>query len=713
MHNPSLPPLVRGLTITVHRQADGLWYAIRSPDKRFLRLGPREYLIASVLDGQRSAAEVVAAVRETQPQAATSEEEVLQVASWLAKMGLLASAGAAPGVGVGAGGPTAAPSPAAGVQPFAFNPIYTKLPLLPGRHLEWVAAWFAPLFGLPLAVAAVLLWLVAGLSVLSQWNQFAAATSDLFVSDRYLWWAAAWLLLKTAHELGHAVAAMRVGSAIRSAGISLIFMAPVPYVDISDLWAISNRWQRVLTCAAGMLVELTLAAAAALLALSTDNQSLQYFCCAVATMGTLTTLAFNASPFIRFDGYFIISDLINYPNLYTDAQLAARQFLLKCFRPFQATQHKMSFGLVTYGLACYQYRLVMMLTIAVGTILAFQGLGLALVAWGAYAMLLAPWLKARRERARTPAAAQTVASGPRPLAAVLERCWAWGAAGLLGLLLFLPSPIQPAIPGYVALRQPLTLRSATDGFVDQVLLLPGSPVEPGQLIAVLDNPTLKLELALKRNQLAAVQETIRQKRAMGNLAELQSQQAQLESLQLQHQQLAKKVQGLQIRSPIHGYLVQNNLHRSRGLFLTAGEPLALIAKPDEYEVVASVDQNDVENFRAVLGQSLSVRISGGLRLEGILEKVDPRASDRLHTPLLAAAYGGPIAVQMQAERGDEEFKMLTPRFEARVQLNAASSPAATPGQMAWLRIPGRSANLFAALHRWWECKWNDLQQNSS
>ena len=64
-------------------------------------------------------------------------------------------------------------------------------------------------------------------------------------------------VLVTAHELGHAVTAVRVGSAIRSAGISLIFLAPVPYVDLSDLWTIPNRWHRIVCCAGGMLVEMT------------------------------------------------------------------------------------------------------------------------------------------------------------------------------------------------------------------------------------------------------------------------------------------------------------------------------------------------------------------------------------------------------------------------------------------------------------------------
>lgn len=709
--SPPLPAVRSDLHYVVHGEGKGLWYAVKSVDGRYLRMGRVEYLITSALNGRRSAADIVAAVQAVDSDLKVTQENVVKVVSWLGQAGLIESP---------SGTPPAAPTRAK----FNFNPIYTKIPLVQGKLLEQMGAWFTPLVCWPVFMAVVLLWLVAGASVLANWKLFAEATSRLFVSDSWMWWGAAWLVLKTAHEMGHAVMAVRVGSQIRSAGISLIFMAPIPFVDLSDLWTIPDRMQRMLCCAGGMLVELTLASLAAIVAVSTDNQSLQYFCCALATMGTVTTLAFNASPLIRFDGYFIFSDLINYPNLYTDAQLAAKQCLVKCLLPWRAAQQRMSIPLVLYGLACYQYRIVMMLSLAVGTILAMQGVGVALVAWGAYAVVLTPLLKLRTARKQAGQRAQPAHVGPMDSAhSITGKQWfggrwemLWGgvvAAGLCLLTCVLPAPLQPTIPGYVDLRDPHWIRTNTEGFLAEVFVTNDSLVATGDLIARLSNPELELELALKDNELTTITETIALRRAQGLLAELQAAQAQREALQTQVAQLQRRVADLQVRSPSDGRLVRNDLNSNLGMFLKAGEPLAMVARPGDFEIVASIGQHDAPRMRAAVGGSLSAHVSGGARIVGLLEKVEPRASDQLQQPLLAASYGGPIAVRSeQSASGREELKLLQPRFDCRLRLQPEVAQQLTPGQMVSLRLPGRSATLLDAFSRWCKQKWHQLQRQS-
>ncbi len=717
--SPALPAVRSDLHFTVHSQDATVWYAIKSPTQRFLRLGRREYFIACALDGQRPADAVVAAVHQLDPSLCVEQEDVMQVVDWLGKAGLLQVPNS----------PTSA-APSTRLQ---INPIYMKIPLLSGQPLERLGCWLAPLVCWPTLVIAALLWLVAVASVLSHWTLFTTATGRLFVSDSWLWWGAAWLVLKSAHELGHAVMAVRVDSPIRSAGISLIFLAPVPYVDLSDLWTISNRWQRMLCCAGGMLVEITLAAIAAIVAVTTENQSLQYFCCALATMGTLTTIAFNANPLIRFDGYYIVSDCVNYPNLYTDAQAAAKQFVGKCLRPWRPAPVRMTVLLVSYGLACYQYRIVMMVSLAIGTVLALQGIGVVLVAWGAYATMLVPLLAARRARQSQLARPSAEAGGRldsesrATMACSSTGSWVQRALGqywetisggavvaaLCTLLTVVPAPLQPATPGYVALRDPHCIRAEADGFLSQVMVHGECSVSAGDLIARLSNPELDLELKLKRLELLKTEETIALKRAQGHLAELQAAGAQGESLALQVAQLESRVQSLDVRSPASGRLVQNDLESRRGLFLKAGEPLALIARANEIEIVGSVSQSDVAAMREHLGEVLDVHVSGGLAFRGQLEKLEPRALDRLETPLLAAIYGGPIPVQLQTTpAGEEQLKLMRPRFDLRLALSSDVAAHLTPGQMVWIRTPGHSATLLDAWCHWSQNKWQELVQQS-
>ena len=718
--NASSQPLATirsDLRYVVQGEGKSLWYAVKSIDGRYLRMGRVEYLIASSLDGKRCAAQVALEVHALDETVEINQQDVVKVVGWLSQAGLIQSPS------------PSSTSPRAAAK-FNFNPIYTKIPLIRGAVMERLGAYFAPLVCWPVFFAVVLLWLVAGASVLSHWRLFAEATSRLFVSDGWMWWGAAWLMLKTAHEMGHAVMAVRVGSQIRSAGVSLIFMAPIPFVDLSDLWTIPSRMQRMLCCAGGMLVELTLASLAAIVAVSTDNQSLQYFCCAVATMGTVTTLAFNASPLIRFDGYFIFSDLINYPNLYTDAQLAAKQCLIKCMLPWRIARHRISIPLVVYGLACYQYRIVMMLSLAVGTILSLQGVGIVLVAWGAYAVVLTPLLRLRTARRHASQRAPAAIGGARQAAdstgsngwldwPCFKGRWEtlWGgviAASLCLLVGVLPAPLQPNIPGYVELRDPQWIRTDTDGFLTEVFVTNQSVVAVGDAIARLSNPELELELALKENELMTIAETIALRRAQGLLAELQTAQAQRDALDIQVAQLRRRVADLLVRSPRDGRLVSNELNRNLGMFLKAGEPLAMVARPGDLEIVASIGQHDVPLMRSAVGSLIVAQVASGKRLAGRLEKVDPRASDQLLQPLLAASYGGPIAVRTeQSTTGSEDLKLLQPRFNCRLRLRPETAAQVIPGQIVSLRVPGNSATLLDAFTRWCQHKWDQLQQQST
>jgi putative peptide zinc metalloprotease protein len=599
--SPPAPPHLReDLKYTVHQQQRDLWYAVQDPlTGKFLRLGRREYLLATAMNGRRQFPEIIAALQVFDPDLSATEADVQQLATWLAKAGMLKTENA----------PVAKPSH----RKIVVNMLYTRVPLLDGPPLEQFARWFLPLVNPAVIAIAIIAWLWGTASVLLNWDEFIAGASKLFVPDGRLWWLVAWLVLKSAHELGHAVMAVKVGSQIRAAGISFIFFAPVPYVDISDLWTISNRWQRMLCSAGGILFELTISAIAAIVAVNTTHESLQYFCCAVATLGTVTTLAFNANPLVRFDGYFILSDLLDRPNLWTDGQQAVKRLLGRIFKPFRPASGKLNPALVLYGLGCYQYRIAMLLSLAIWAVLVWQGFGIAMVAWGAYAMLLAPWFKARAA-----ARQQAAMAGPTPAPAtntpwyLSERVWGWAiASGLVLLVIYIPSPVQPSVPGVISLQNPVTLRAEAEGFLQSVLVPVGQPVRQGDVIAVLHNPQLELDFALKSNEIAREQESIQAKRARGELAALQSHQARLASLQTQVAQLVNQIEGLQVRAPVDGALVQHDLHRQLGQLVTPGTPLGLIAIPDALEVHLSASQPDAERLRASLGQAIRLVTANG------------------------------------------------------------------------------------------------------
>jgi multidrug efflux pump subunit AcrA (membrane-fusion protein) len=287
------------------------------------------------------------------------------------------------------------------------------------------------------------------------------------------------------------------------------------------------------------------------------------------------------------------------------------------------------------------------------------------------------------------------------------------------LFTWLPSPIQPSAAGYVNYRDPVVVRAETEGFLvaSQLLQKDSTPgdkrVRAGDVLAVLINPELELELALKANEVATVQETIRLQRAQGNLAQLQSNQAKLVSLQQQLRQLQERLEKLEIRAPVDGNVATNDLRRLNGTFLHAGDPICTLADPQRLEVVAFIGQNDIEHLRSSQGQSVPIVLAGGPTILGIVDRVDPRARKVLPAPVLAACYGGPIAVTLgESAAGEELLEMLDPRFQVHIRVPEKSFGDLQPGQTTSVRIPQRTASLWALLDHWCRRKWNALWSDS-
>lgn len=693
-----LPTVRKDLRWTVHQHAGKLWYSVLDPENsRWFRLGEREYAVASRLQKGKTPAELLEKMHEQDSFLATgdlnavTEQDILQVSKWLVQSQLVENQS-----------PKTEPTPKPALT---LNPFYMRIPLIPGYRLESALKPLVPFISRWMLISMLVSSCIAVILAVANWSLLAQTTSHLFVADGPLYWMLAWLILKSAHELAHAAVAIKVKSDIRSAGVSFIFLAPVPFVDVTDLWSIPNRWNRIACSGAGIAVEMALASVAVLIAVTTTDDSLRYFCCALASMGTVSTLAFNANPLMRFDGYFILSDLLNQPNLWTQATQASKKLLKKIFQPIRLFNEGWPhLGLAFYGLACTCYRISMLLTVAATAILFWDGIGVMLVVWGVYAMFLQPWLKQRQM--------QSQASPAPPNGSSVQWLNSVGLGGVLSaLLLLIPSPIQPSAPGVVNYHQPTLLHSEAQGILQDVPAKVGSRVHEGEILAVLSNPELELELEWIQIDVLHAQESIRFHKARGTLALVQSESARLESLMTQLRQLETRVQRLVIRAPHAGILVAIPIENDIGKKVEVGESICMIAPSLDLEVSVSASQKDAKMLRGAIGQATAVRISGGPQIQGVIEAVDPKGSDYLSEPLLSANYSGPIQVEFNSDdRESSEFRLVSPRFQVRVRLKDSAN--VVPGQMAWIPIPGERMSLFTAVSHWLEDRWRSLKQTT-
>jgi len=161
----------------------------------------------------------------------------------------------------------------------------------------------------------------ASLQVWQQWARLLESSRGVFATSNWIWLGLGWLALKAVHEFSHGLVCKRFGGTVREAGVLLVLLTPIAYVDVTSSWRFSSRWQRILTAAAGMHSELLVAAVASLIWCRTSNSMVEHVCFNVAVMASVTTVLFNLNPLMRFDGYYILSDLIGLPNLYSQGQI--------------------------------------------------------------------------------------------------------------------------------------------------------------------------------------------------------------------------------------------------------------------------------------------------------------------------------------------------------------------------------------------------------
>ena len=223
-------------------------------------------------------------------------------------------------------------------------------------------------------VLALSLWGV--ILVLQQWDVFTHAVVESFSTEGLFSFALALIVAKTLHEMGHALVATRLGLRVGHMGIAFVVLWPMLYTDTGESWKLSRSRQRLAIASAGIVTELSLAGLSTLGWALCDPGALRNALLYLATTSWLLSLALNASPFMRFDGYFILSDLLNFPNLHERASALARVTLRRNLlglqedwpETFPTGQRRL---LVTFAIITWVYRLVLFLGIALAVYLFF------------------------------------------------------------------------------------------------------------------------------------------------------------------------------------------------------------------------------------------------------------------------------------------------------------------------------------------------------
>ncbi|APX92901.1 peptidase M50 [Halomonas sp. 1513] len=533
------------------------------------------------------------------------------------------------------------------------SPLGIRIPLFDPERL--VAATY-PLVRPLISPLGGVLWLITVAAALllaaMHWSALTDNLADRVLSaGNLLLLALIYPLIKAIHELGHAWTTKDAGGEVHEIGIMLLVFFPVPYVDASAAAACPDKSRRMLVGAAGILVEVFLAALAMFVWAMAEPGMLRALAFNVMLIAGVSTLLFNGNPLLRFDAYYVLADYLEIPNLFNRANqqvtyLVKRYLLGRREVTSQAESRRESAWLVSYALASFAYRLVIMVFIAVFVATRYLFVGILLAIWSISMTLLLPLLKMFKTMI-----ADDALEGSR------GKAWGWLLTALttLAVLLFaVPVPYATNVHGVVDTATPNQLRLGASGELSVRHVDNGDEVQRGERLMELAAPELRTEVALLEAQR---RETLEQLTAsVGDAGELAILRETLALVERQLDDAEQRVDATRVVSPRDGLLLMPEGEPPLGTYLERGAEVGAVVRPEDLRIRALLPTHRAETVRRD-AESVALRLPGSDEvLASRLQWVSPSSSYDVPSEVLTHDGGGQVALDPQAEQPLTAFR---------------------------------------------------------
>lgn len=585
----------------------------------------------------------------------------------------------------------------------------------PDPFLTWLHARLKWVFH-PLCFASgVALMCLAGLLVTlnleSAWHRWPEF-HELFTLSNAGWLVVVFVVVKLIHELAHGLTCKHFGGECTELGVLFLAFVPCLYCDVSDSWMMPKRWQRIAVAAAGMYVECLLAAVAACGWWITAPGPLHATFRNIMMVCGVTTLIVNANPLMRFDGYFILSDLLGVPNLHARSRAVLRRWwyhwgLGVPLRPSRALPERFQAWLGLFAVASTAYRAIVLIAILwlVQSVLTPYRLGaiVPLIVLLVLAGMLIPAMLQLWRFTQQPGMASRIRL-PNVMATVLVLFLA------LGAVCFVPLPCRVRTNAEVRARDAqIVYASAPGTLIDAVAV--GTVVKQGQTIAKLKNHQIDFLVAQAEGETRQQQlhvDQLRAQRVFDDFArrELPWAEERLADLQARLETLHREAGRLTLRAPRSGIVFSSDpiarhaAHRpsplapeNRNQFVPPQTPICMVGDARR-DAVLAVNQDFLRLIR--VGQHVRIRL-GGATVSGTVREISERGVKVTSRELL----GNP-----RLRRWGNASRPNPTLFEARVELsgNGSDLPIGLHGrarvQVSALTLRERLANyFFHSFHR--------------
>jgi len=676
----SLKPRLRGhVHISRHHYRGQLWYVLqdRSTGQNH-RFSTQVHYVLSLMDGQRNFQKIWNLALEQLGDDAPTQDEMVKLLGQLHSSDLLLC--------------DVPPDTQELFQRFQriqrgklkqklWSPMSIRFPLWdPDAFLERWLFIVHPLFGWLGKLLWSLTLITAVVLTAFHWPDLSKGVADrIMAPSNLLLLFFIYPVVKLLHELGHAFSTKIWGGEVHEMGIMLLVFMPIPYVDASSAWSFRDRKKRVVVGAAGMGVELFLAALALFVWLSVEQGAVRAIAYNVMLIGGVSTLFFNGNPLLRFDGYYIFSDLIEIPNLASRANNYLGYLIQRYLFSVQqvnspAFSQGEKFWFVSYGIASFMYRMLISFTIIIFVAGKFFVIGIVLAVWAVATMILLPIYKQVKflftspviQRKRLRAISISVSL------LVLVSCF----------LFLLPMPLSTYAEGVVWLPEQAKIRAKTEGFIKHIRIQPNKWVKSDDILIEMDDPLLKSK---KKILLYRIDELKAQYKASWIKDRVQAQilQEQIDTAYAQLSQITDRLDELTIRSPVDGVFVIHGAKDLQDSFLHKGDLVAYVVKYPVTTIRTVVTQDDIGLVRERT-ENVQVRLAENIKAlyPAKITREVPAASYMLPSSALGFSGGGKIPVDPSSDKGDRAFE---PVFQIELEF-PLEADARNLGERVYVRF---------------------------
>lgn len=495
--------------------------------------------------------------------------------------------------------------------------------------------------------------------------------------------------LKLWHELGHGYACRHFGVSVPNAGVLLMLGTPLAFMDATGSWSLPRRRDRQIINLAGIYFELMISIIAVAVWVLTDNSFIKSVAHFALLISSVTTILFNVNPLMKYDGYFVLADLLGIPNLKSRAAFSIQRLAKRLFFRLPMPESKsrsLQFVLVAYGMAAGIYRVS--LTIGIAALIAMQ-IWIAGLVIGVYYLLSSfgmmlksmvsylIWSEEIKDQ-------RTLAISYLLVVLIV----------IPGGVMFVPLPGSAHAQGILEHADLKVVHAEHGGFVQEIAVQPGQSIPAGTTLARMENLEASNRRQSKQAELNGL--LVKYRRFLGNdRLEASKTQKQILQARFELNSIGDQRTTSEVETPIDGIVIAHETKLRIGQYIEPGGEIYRIGGAG-WSVKAVANDHSLAEIKPAVGQTVSCRFlsNAHIKCRGTIRSISASGDNKVAYKALTHLAGGFIPVSGESMEADEPF------FEMEIDLDEMpNSQFLKNGMVCEIRFHNAQDSLGSYLYR--------------